>query len=510
VTSLQQALEETQSNTLVGVAGHLPVGHIFLLRVPPAARIAAGNWLGNLEVRSDAEYVKAHEAVEINVAFTYAGLEALGVPRPILERLPNAFMQGMSARSGQFLDDRGENAEGNWEPHWRGSPPPVHILVALYAQDSEALMMGVEALRPATTPASSSAAMGPQIQILDEQPVGFPEVEGNRKPLREHFGFQDGVGEPDIEGLYDAIRELRGEAADPNRRARALGVYDRALRKWRGLKPGEIVFGLENEGGGVVPQPRETDRERKAEFDQYRAFMAHGTFMAYRKLHQRVRVFRNYLARVSHSSRLPPDHVGAKLVGRWPDSTPLMPLRGDLEAGQRQALNSFTYDEDPEGRTVPLGAHIRRANPRDGLPGDSTGVKRRRMLRRGMPYGDYLPTEAALDTGFPDDDPRHQEELRSQDDEDKRGLVFISLQTNLAGQFEFVQREWLNDGDIFGQGRDRDPIAGGEPGRIVIPGLNPPVLGDLPAFVRVLGGAYFLKPSVSTFRQIVDYARSPG
>ena len=79
--------------------------------------------------------------------------------------------------------------------------------------------------------------------------------------------------------------------------------------------------------------------------------------------------------------------VAAKLAGRWLDGSPLMLHPWvDEGPGPREELNDFRYGRDPRGRACPLGAHIRRANPRDGLPGGAHRTRRHRIIRRGIPY----------------------------------------------------------------------------------------------------------------------------
>src|SRR5271156_5061132 len=70
-------------------------------------------------------------------------------------------------------------------------------------------------------------------------------------------------------------------------------------------------------------------------------------------------------------------------------------------ADDPQRNNNFNYAEmDPQGYAVPLGAHIRRMNPRDTTVGN---IRRRRMIRRGATYGPPLPEgepEDAIDRGI--------------------------------------------------------------------------------------------------------------
>src|SRR5262249_38164367 len=139
--------------------------------------------------------------------------------------------------------------------------------------------------------------------------------------------------------------------------------------------------------------------------------------------------------------------------------------------------NDFRYRHDPVGATCPRGAHIRRVNPRDALDGQDVVVGRHRMLRRGMPYGVWLPDGAA-------------------DEEPGRGLIFIALQADIHRQFEFVQTTWINHGDFAGLGsNDRDPVVGPNDlpgsGSFLIPGAAPPFVFHLPRFVTTRGGGYF-------------------
>jgi deferrochelatase/peroxidase EfeB len=148
--------------------------------------------------------------------------------------------------------------------------------------------------------------------------------------------------------------------------------------------------------------------------------------------------------------------------------------------------NAFMYKDDPHGLKCPIGAHIRRSNPRDSLePDEKASLKatnRRRILRRGRAYGPPLERYAK-------ETPRKE-----------RGLVFICLNTNIRRQFEFVQQSWINNDKFDGLNQDQDPIVGdqkpGEGTVFTIP--HHPLRWRLPGlqrFVHVRGGAYFFLPS---------------
>jgi Dyp-type peroxidase family len=169
-------------------------------------------------------------------------------------------------------------------------------------------------------------------------------------------------------------------------------------------------------------------------------------------------------------------------VGRRRDGTPLTLGR----PGSDSSDNDFSYRYDPDGAECPLGAHIRRSNPRDALGFDGALAKRHRMIRRGMPYGRFV------------------KDGETPDDEEDRGLIFIAFNASIDRQFEFVQRQWIEYGDNFHQGNDKDPIAGaGSGGKFVIPGQNiggvrPPLICQgLEQFVEATGGEYFFVPSIT-------------
>jgi Dyp-type peroxidase family len=156
-----------------------------------------------------------------------------------------------------------------------------------------------------------------------------------------------------------------------------------------------------------------------------------------------------------------------------------------------RVANAFTYGDDPEGLLCPLGAHIRRANPRDALGFGTTLSARRRIIRRGMPYRR-----------------RWGDGNRNAD----RGLLFIACNVRISEQFEFIQQQWLNDGSPFALGNIPDPIGGGwdpkSPRAIVVGGRPPFVRAPLPSFVTTAGGEYFFVPSIPGLWALANHAAS--
>lgn len=147
----------------------------------------------------------------------------------------------------------------------------------------------------------------------------------------------------------------------------------------------------------------------------------------------------------------------------------------------------FTYGYDPEGLQCPLGAHIRRANPRDSMGKDGGRVNRHRLIRRGMPY-------------------KVQEFGRT-----RHGLAFIALQARIEDQFEFVQAHWLNRAPTLHAGHDPDVIAGVAPADSIdprfvrqaqVPDAAP---APLPPLTAVRGGEYFVLPAHSGLDALLNF-----
>jgi Dyp-type peroxidase family len=251
--------------------------------------------------------------------------------------------------------------------------------------------------------------------------------------------------------------------------------------RWRDVAPGEFLLGHVDEDGGLPDAPA-------APFDR------NGTFMVYRKLAMDVAAFRRFIA--EQGERFPggPEALAAKIVGRWPDGTPLSvsPDRPDPELVSDPArINDFIYGDDPHGLKCPVGAHIRRANPRDadGFFGGKLS-DRHRIVRRGRTYGPRLPDGLLEDDGI------------------ERGLVFVCFQSDIWRQFETIQALWIDDGDPFGLGADKDFLIG-EPsgngaGKMTIQGDPPFIVRPQPRFVTTRGVEYLFRPSISALRRLAD------
>ncbi len=334
----------------------------------------------------------------VNIAFTHKGLEALELPIATLISFPVEFQQGMRARAS-ILGDTGKNAPENWDGMWREEK--VHAWLGIHA-------LSQEALQAQYTEMTALIADSGGVRLLGAQDAAAL-VEDGKVTLKEHFGYTDGFGNPDYVGVCRNTQPGQGKLMPDG--------------SWAPLATGELLLGYADEAGElpVAPVPH--------------ILAANGTFMVYRKLHENVGTFRNFLAtwsaRYGAGDENAKEKLAAKFIGRWRDGTPieLSPDSPNPSIAQdpNQSTN-FRFSRDTDGTRCPLGAHIRRVNPRDAFGFEGRLINRRRITRRGLPYGPYA---AEPDPG----DPQDSAELDATD----RGVVFMALNASLSRQFEFVQ-----------------------------------------------------------------------
>jgi deferrochelatase/peroxidase EfeB len=366
----------------------------------------------------------------VTLAFTWNGLRALGVDDASLATFPGELRAGMAARAA-ILGATGHNAPDRWIG--RMADPALHALVILFARD------GHERDRWSEEHARRRSAI-PGVDVLSSL-----ELDAIAPEPREHFGYRDRLSEVPIEG---AGREPQPGSGAP-------------------IKPGEFFLGYVDESGAVPPQPEPA------------LLTKNGSYLAYFRLQEHVAVFRDFLRRNART-RDDEELLAAKLMGRWRSGAPLVlaPERDDPPLGaDLRRTNDFDYGKmDPYGYKCPIGAHIRRVNPRD----TADNVQRRRMIRRGGTYGPPLP-EGAPDDGV------------------ERGVAGFIGCASLVRQFEFAMNVWVNDPAFKGLGNERDPIIGTQDGTFDMTIPRRPIrreLHHLPAFTTLRGGAYFFVPGL--------------
>ena len=379
----------------------------------------------------------------IAVAIGYSGLVALGVPEESLQSFPEAFRVGM-ARRADILLDRGENAPENWhQPFGSGR---IHIAISIFSDSEEKWRRTMELARKLYQGFSG-------VTVLRCEDFGAQT--GDLNPL----GFKDSIGQPAIEG--SGVDPLPGQG--------------------RPIKAGEFILGYPGEAGVPVAtlQPDVLGRN--------------GTFLGLRKYQTRVGTFNQFLrdnAKTDEEREL----LAAKLFGRWRSGAPLIlaPVKDAPSLGQDPRQNNdFTYANDPDGRHAPFGCHMRRMNPRDTKLPVLADVNIHRIIRRSTTYGASYDPNA----------------LSDRDDEIPRGLHFLFISAKAMATLEFLQREWINDGNFSGLGEERDPIVGLQPEDATFTIPREPVrrrVHGIQTFNVLRGGEYFFMPSLSALQWLAD------
>src|SRR5882724_6674016 len=381
--------------------------------------------------------------VWLDVGISYMGLEALGLSKESLQSFPEAFRVGMAARARQ-LGDEGVNDPKNWDkPYGTGE---VHIGVTAFSDSEEKRRRALAIAREQYEGFSGVSVLG--MQDFGAQP-------GDRNSL----GYKDGIDQPPIEG--SGVEPLPGQG--------------------RPIKAGEFILGYPGEAGVPLPMPQPDILGRN------------GTYVGYRKYQSRVGAFNRFL-RANGSTEEERELVAAKLVGRWRSGAPLT-LAPDKDSpalgADPQRNNDFDYVNDSHGRQVPFGSHIRRMNPRDTKLTRLTDVNIHRLIRRGTTFGPpYNPTA-----------------LSEADDEEPHGAIFLFMSAKAMATIEFLQQEWVNDGDFIGAAGERDPIIGlqKEDATFTIP--KAPVrrrIHGIQTFNVLKGGEYFFMPSMSALNWLAN------
>ncbi len=468
--------EDVQCLLLSGL-GHHKQSRNLLLRVEN--RSEAKSWLRSLLARGvvrSAHQVNSHNVDSsdlpdhiVSIAMTFSGLRALGIEEDTLETFPPEFQEGMTGtdRRRHMLGDVDASAPSKWAWGWRALEP--HVLIQVFAR-SKAHLDPVKLERAIGTPTGFVTVDGDEIG--PEGTTGLLTYVPEDR--REHFGFVDGISQPLIEGT-------------PSAECRRYGPNEISI-----IKAGELILGYDNERGLQAPSPSVDTNAHGADLlsstPGRRDLGRNGSYLVVRQIAQDVAAFHKSVAAIAPSKK-EQGLAAARLMGRWPSGAPLVrhPHTDPLASGEEWSReNDFLFDrEDPEGIRCPIGAHIRRSNPRDSLlPDPETALrlsKRRRILRRGRLYD----RGACVSTA-------HKEELG--------GIFFMCCNADIADQFELIQHSWINNPHFSTLYDESDPIAAthkprgdrftvqGSPTNVQTP--------ELEAFTTVRGGAYFFLPGL--------------
>jgi deferrochelatase/peroxidase EfeB len=398
----------------------------------------------------------------LNLGITWPGLIAW----EIKDRVPalsfksfGAFIAGAAARA-ELVGDTGASAPENWiSAFGKGGD---HVMVTLHAINPEAMstysdrLSSLFAEGQAFKEAWRTDGMA-WVEIVDGKPTPCAKVP---------FGYTDGISMTTIRGGPERYTPDHQQPCEP----------------WR--------FVLRDDAENyLVPEPRELG--------------LNGSFAAFKMIMTDVVGFENFLQ--SNKDKIDPELLAAKMCGRWRNGVPLAlsPETASPPGGiPPEQLNNYEYvnadgSGDPKGLRCPVGAHMRRMNPRcqpitgQGQPGGSNNSHR--LIRRGMPYGpNYDPTQPH--------------------DGIERGLLGYFINSSIENQYEFVLGHWVNDSEFAGSVRlnpkSKDPLIGTQDPTesiFVIPQMNgvPPIeITGFSSFTRTKAAAYCFLPSITALKFI--------
>ena len=481
---------------------HHTEASFLLLRVRD--RDAARRWLAAVPV-STAATIEPPPDTALQVAFSGEGLRALGVADDIVDSFAAEFVAGMGsgdANRARRLGDVGANDPSRWQ--WGGAERVPHVLVLLYAlpgrlagfqRSIEAQCAAASSGSPASPPATSTASSRSASRTASRSRCSTGSAGGRRATPSA--------------GDYSNLSCL-----------------------------GEYLLGYPNEYGGYTDRPLLDPALAGAPAAARRGRTRPRRPRPQRQLprHAPAAPGRARLLAV----RRPPGRRrrGACASGspaRWSDAgatacrSSARPTKRSKAAARPATSTPSPIAPIRDGLRCPLGAHVRRSNPRNadlppGAPGIVSWAMRtlgfdaealdqdlvastrfHRLLRRGREYGAAVPMAQALGAAQVGGE---------------TGLHFICLGANIARQFEFVQNAWAMGTKFDGLPNESDPLLGT---RLPAPTARRPTASRcraptaptsaspaLPQFVTVLGGAYFFLPGIRALRYLATTRMNEG
>ena len=508
---------------------------------PQKAGLNAGNaWLADALERVEFGDQKPELASAVFVALSWRGLEKLGLAGALTKGTAStaklaaefspAFVFGMDHLTRHNpLGDLEECAPDRWG--WGGPRnPTVDAVVLVYAKVGAEKNAFNQFLRSEMERIKHFG-----LELARAEPISFHQLPPKGEPMIEPFGYVDGISQPIIRGVDRSAKNV-----DPINQVNAgefiLGYQDGRDR----YPPTPQVHAACDKNGTLPSLPPDFSESKGDALKQLRDLGRNGSFLVIRQLEQDVAGFYALLdgavsrvqASLPHKFESPEeckDWIAAKMLGRWKNGSSLMRFphkqptpeeQSEMNAALIATLkkqdkkdhgassandsagakskkeppdvpdNGFLYGrDDPQGLRCPLGAHIRRANPRDSsAPGDEVQLaitNRHRILRRGRIY--------------------------TEGDKPKAGLFFMCLNADIERQFEFVQQAWLSSHSFDGLRDETDPFVSRprSDACFTIPTPSGPIrIKGMQSYVKMCGGGYFFLPSkraltfLSTLRDV--------
>lgn len=518
---------QTQGVVVSGF-GDLPSAQALFLMCdwsPAAAPAGKGAWLQALAAVAPITDSDGKDERAASIAFTWTGLQKSGLDADALASFSAPFQEGMYQedrlrRLGDRIKDKWQGTVIDGGPQWSGNtsvkddrppvpvrlpggesatarkpprqvttPLTVHALLLLYHQDADKVQKWAIEVAAALAPHNVKIVRCLALDLhLDAKGVAH-----------EHFGFADGLSQPIPFGTPDS-----GEVGTV--------VVDGkpALRDpWHGVPLGEILLGHTNAHAEKSPGPmvlddvagRVADLKPEGAPEGFLNLGLNGSYMVVRELRQYVGRFWKSLednaqrirAHDPSATYVTAEWLAERVVGRSLDGDMLCPAGKRPSGPDNFPDNAFGYMEDDRyGQGCPMGSHVRRANPRDGLAKDHpaaaqtllNAANNHRILRRGRKFG-----PPAAD--------------RQADDGAERGLLFICLNADIARQFEFVQQTWILNKNFATLYDETDPLVGPKGGFTI--GEQPlRRIVDVETFIQSAGGEYFFLPSLPALKYLAS------
>ncbi|KNG90894.1 hypothetical protein ANOM_000979 [Aspergillus nomiae NRRL 13137] len=271
---------------------------------------------------------------------------------------------------------------------------------------------------------------------------------------KEHFGYEDGISQPKIQGLD---RPEEGEKAPPL------------------IPPGIFFLGHR---GQPICQPD----------------WAHeGSFLAIRKLQCMVPEFDKYLEDEASKHNLTSEQLAARFMGRWRSGAPI-DMAPDQDNPALAHSNNFDFDPADTQSRCPFAAHIRKSRPRADIEDRFT----RSIFRRGITYG-------------PDVTEQEKKDHKTTVD---RGIFFMAYSSDIDNGFSFMQKKMINNSQwperepaTGPEGAGLDPFCGqavppGPPKFCMVDGDKKTVHVSLDNWVVARGGEYLFVPPIKFLKTL--------
>ena len=375
------------------------------IRHPPVFEAEGNTWpeLKRTERRDTARFLRS---TWLNVAFTGAGLAQLGLDLHALRLSPELrggllFKTTISGSEFIFGPKDEWQIRDSSRANVSGLADDSKITHAMLIVGADtATDLAIELVRQYRLLASHRVDL---VTNLSGQTLGDGRV---------HFGFRDGLSQPDPDDPLDKWE-----------------LEDIEFSNEQIVLPGEFILGCENESD---TDPSEHEWAR------------FGSYLVFLKLEQDVRLFqrtmREQAEKLSNAGMadMTSALLTAKAVGRWPSGAPVKegartdPFGEKDPEDKRKDLRVLTsyFTDDPKGDGCPLFSHVRKANPRGNVVVNGKDVTRKhRLIRRGIPYGPPYVDGA-------------------DDAKGDRGLLFLAYQADIEHQFEFIMKQWISEKDF--------------------------------------------------------------